>query len=105
MSLKIKSALLFAVAVTAVQAWAADVAILRNGFTIRHESRAPLGETTRLFLTADGSSFVDIRTAEIDRIEHDLTPASPLQQAPEPAAAPPPASAPASIPTSIVPSL
>jgi soluble lytic murein transglycosylase-like protein len=55
-----------------MQASATDVATLRNGFTIRHESRAPLGETTRLFLTADGSSFVDVPTAEIVQIEPDL---------------------------------
>ncbi|MGC2195183.1 MAG: lytic transglycosylase domain-containing protein [Terriglobales bacterium] len=60
-----------------VQASATDIAILRNGFTIRHESRAPLGDVTRLFLTPDGASFVDIRTAEIDRIEPDLSPAHP----------------------------
>jgi hypothetical protein len=58
----------------ATQVLATDVATLRNGFTIRHESRAPLGETTRLFLTADGSSFVDIPTAEIVQIEPDLNP-------------------------------
>jgi len=57
----------------ALQALATDVATLRNGFTIRHESRAPLGETTRLFLTADGSSFVDVPTAEIVQIEPDLS--------------------------------
>jgi soluble lytic murein transglycosylase-like protein len=56
----------------AVEASATDVATLRNGFTIRHESRAPLGETTRLFLTADGSSFVDVPTVEIVQIEPDL---------------------------------
>lgn len=62
----------------AMQASATDVATLRNGFTIRHESRAPLGETTRLFLTADGSSFVDVPTAEIVQIEPDLNaPATP----------------------------
>jgi soluble lytic murein transglycosylase-like protein len=61
-----------------MQASATDVATLRNGFTIRHESRAPLGETTRLFLTADGSSFVDVPTAEIVQIEPDLNaPATP----------------------------
>ncbi len=75
MSPKIKTAFALLVGLLAVQASATDIAILRNGFTIRHESRAPLGETTRLFLTSDGASFVDIRTAEIDRIEPDLTPA------------------------------
>ncbi|HST11896.1 MAG TPA: lytic transglycosylase domain-containing protein [Terriglobales bacterium] len=67
---------------TSVVSSATDVATLRNGFTIRHESRAPLGETTRLFLTADGSSFVDVPTAEIVQIEPDLNPpAAPEQNA------------------------
>jgi len=58
----------------ALSASATDVATLRNGFTIRHESRAPLGEVTRLFLTADGSSFVDVPTAEIIQIEKNVGP-------------------------------
>lgn len=64
----------------AIHASATDVATLRNGFTIRHESRAPMGETTRLFLTADGSSFVDVPTAEIVQIEADLSPQPALEQ-------------------------
>src|SRR6202008_568299 len=76
MGLKTKLGFFFTVGLLISQASATDIAILRNGFTIRHESRAPLGETTRLFLTPDGSSFVDVRTAEIDRIEPDLTPAA-----------------------------
>lgn len=67
---------------------ATDIATLRNGFTIRHESRAPLGETTRLFLTADGSSFVDVPTAEIIQIERDLNP-PPAPPKEEPAAGAP----------------
>jgi soluble lytic murein transglycosylase-like protein len=86
MNLKIKTAFSLMLGLLAVQASATDIAILRNGFTIKHESRAPLGDTTRLFLTSDGSSFVDIRTAEIDRIERDLTPAPPLQTPAEPVA-------------------
>jgi soluble lytic murein transglycosylase-like protein len=58
-----------------LEASATDIAILRNGFTIRHESRAPLGETTRLFLTPDGSSFVDVPTSEIIEIEKNVGPA------------------------------
>jgi soluble lytic murein transglycosylase-like protein len=73
----------------AIQASATDVATLRNGFTIRHESRAPMGETTRLFLTADGSSFVDVPTAEIVQIEPDLNaPPAPEQTSPGPAPTP-----------------
>ena len=88
MSPKSKIGFLLIAGLVAVQASATDIAILRNGFTLRHESRAPLGETTRLFLTSDGSSFVDIRTAEIDRIETDLTPAPAPEKAPEPVANP-----------------
>lgn len=100
MSLKIKIGFFLTLGLFAVQASATDIAIMRNGFTIRHESRAPLGETTRLFLTADGSSFVDIRTSEIDRIETDLTPAPPPEKPAEPvAAAPEPTAAPSLAPT------
>src|SRR5438309_1877833 len=80
MGLKIKFGFVLTLGLLISQASATDIAILRNGFTIRHESRAPLGETTRLFLTPDGSSFVDVRTAEIDRIEPDLTPAPPPEK-------------------------
>lgn len=48
---------------------AADAAVLRNGFSIRHERRQVLGTITRLYTTADSSSFVDIPTAEIDHFE------------------------------------
>jgi hypothetical protein len=48
---------------------AADVAVLRNGFSIRHERRQVIGTTTRLFIDGNSSSFVDIPTAEIDHFE------------------------------------
>lgn len=48
---------------------AADSAILRNGFSIRHERRQIIGTITRLFMDGDNSSFVDIPTAEIDHFE------------------------------------
>lgn len=45
---------------------AAEMANLRNGFSIRHEHHEALGETTRLYLGdgADGG-YVDVSTAEI----------------------------------------
>jgi soluble lytic murein transglycosylase-like protein len=48
-------------------AFAADDALLRNGFTIRHDHRELLeeGRTTRLYITADGKSFVDLPTENI----------------------------------------
>jgi len=74
---------------------AADVAILRNGYSIRHERRAVVGTNTRLYTGGDDSSFVDVPTAEIDHFEADMTPA------PQPTAAPvvPPPVASAAPPT------
>jgi len=77
-TLKAKIAVALIFSAVAVGASATEVAILRNGFTIRHEHRALVGNTTRLFLSAtDETSFVDVPTAEIDRFEPDLTPPDP----------------------------
>lgn len=51
--------------------FAADLAQLRNGFTIRHERREVIGEITRLHTK---SGFVDIATADIIGFERDDTP-------------------------------
>jgi len=51
----------------------ADLAVLRNGFSIRHERREVLGSVTRLYLGADRDGFVDVPTTEIDRFEQDLS--------------------------------
>jgi soluble lytic murein transglycosylase-like protein len=48
---------------------AADSAVLRNGFSIRHQRRQIIGTVTRLYIDGDQSSFVDIPTAEIDHFE------------------------------------
>jgi soluble lytic murein transglycosylase-like protein len=56
-------------ALTALPCLADDSAVLRNGFSIRHERRQVLGTITRLYTTADSSSFVDIPTSEIDHFE------------------------------------
>lgn len=68
---------------------AADLAILRNGFSIRHDHRAVMGTTTRLFLSADDVSFTDVPTADITGYEKDLS-------------VPPQVEAPASAPVSPV---
>src|SRR6202521_5909519 len=85
------AAFLCAVAVTllARPATAAELAILRNGFSIRHEHRLVVGTNTRLFLAADDSSFTDVPTEEITGYEKDLSSPLPL---PLPAAADSPAS-------------
>jgi hypothetical protein len=49
--------------------FAADSAILRNGFAILHQRRQIIGSVTRLYIDGDQSSFVDIPTAEIDHFE------------------------------------
>lgn len=64
-------------ALLTISASAADIATLRNGFTIRHEHREITGDNTRLYLAADRASFVDVSTAEIVSFEPDLTPAVP----------------------------
>jgi membrane-bound lytic murein transglycosylase MltF len=51
----------------------ADVAVLRNGFSIRHEHREIVGSVTRLYLGADTSGYVDVPTADIESFEQDLS--------------------------------
>src|ERR1700676_1453483 len=61
-----------ALALLARPAKASELAILRNGFSIRHEHRLVMGTNTRLFLAADDSSFTDVPTEEITGYEKDL---------------------------------
>jgi soluble lytic murein transglycosylase-like protein len=56
-------------AIVAFPSFAAESAVLRNGFSIRYERKQDMGIITRLYVSADGSSFVDVPTAEIDHIE------------------------------------
>ena len=49
---------------------AAEIANLNNGFSIRHERRETLGDTTRLYLTGETSgSYVDVATSQIEDFE------------------------------------
>ena len=52
---------------------AAELAVLSNGFSIRHEHRLVMGATTRLYLSADDSSFMDVATSDITGFETDFT--------------------------------
>lgn len=54
-------------------AFGADLAVLQNGFSIRHERREVIGTVTRLYLHRDDSGYVDVPTSEIDRFEKDLS--------------------------------
>jgi soluble lytic murein transglycosylase-like protein len=57
---------------------AADNAILKNGFVIRHEHRKVQGSVTRLYLASGESSFVDVTTADIANFEQvEEAPAAP----------------------------
>lgn len=75
---------LVAVVALAPLSGAADFAQLRNGFTIRHDHRATMGQTTRLYLSTSDTSYVDIPTDEIVGYEHDDSPIA-VQAAPAPA--------------------
>ncbi len=86
----IRSAIVLGLALLPCSAAAADLAVLRNGFTIRHERRQVVGENTRLF-TAGSDSYVDVPTAEIEGFEKDLS-------LPKPAEVPRPASTTAAAP-------
>jgi soluble lytic murein transglycosylase-like protein len=55
-------------------AFSSDLAVLRNGFSIRHERRETVGPVTRLYTTPDKAGYVDIATEQIDHFEKDLTP-------------------------------
>ncbi len=94
-----------AIALLSRPAIAADLAILSNGFSIRHEHRLVMGATTRLFFGADDSSFTDVPTAEITGYEKDLS-SSPSLSLPLPApAGQPGAAVPRSIPSHSLPAL
>src|ERR1017187_9843130 len=68
-SFRLCLAVLVTLAMTTLPCFAGEVAVLRNGFSIRHERREVVGDTTRLYVSADGSSFVDVPTAEIEHFE------------------------------------
>src|SRR5580698_9281088 len=73
------AAVITLLAATALPCPAADTAVLRNGFSIRHERRQVIGAITRLYVNGDDSSFVDVPTAEIDHFE--AVPAEPVSHA------------------------
>jgi hypothetical protein len=55
--------------VAALPCLAGEVAVLKNGFAIKHERREVVGDLTRLYVTADGASFIDVPTSEIEHFE------------------------------------
>jgi len=53
----------------AAPAQAADVAVLRNGFEVRHQRREVAGEKTRLYVTSGG--YVEVATSDIVSLQHE----------------------------------
>jgi soluble lytic murein transglycosylase-like protein len=72
-------------ATTVLPCFAADTAVLRNGFSIRHERRQVIGTITRLYVNGDDASFVDVPTSEIDHFEALPVEAASLPRKVEPA--------------------
>ena len=63
---------------TAGLAPAAELAVLQNGFTIRHQRHEVVGDTTRLFTSDSPDSFIELPTAEIaSYAPDDAPPATP----------------------------
>ena len=61
---------------------AAEVAVLKNGFAIKHERREVVGDVTRLYMNKEGSSFVDVPTSEIEHFEAAPDDPTPITQVP-----------------------
>jgi soluble lytic murein transglycosylase-like protein len=59
------------------------VATLQNGFTIRFDHRVQRNDQSRLFLTADEKSYLDISTAQIANLSEENLPPGPVE-APKP---------------------
>src|SRR5213083_1986559 len=86
MKAALKSAV--AVALLVAAANAADLAVLRNGNSIRHERRQVVGAVTRLYLNDTASGYIEIPTNEIERFEVDTAPPPRMPQAPPAARVP-----------------
>lgn len=69
-------------AIAALPCFGAEVAVLKNGFTIQHERRQIIGDSTRLCVSTDCGNYVDVPTANIDHYEAAPDPANKVSQAP-----------------------
>ena len=49
--------------------YAAEIANLSNGFSIRHQRHEIIGAITRLYTGADTSSYIDVPTAQVESFE------------------------------------
>jgi soluble lytic murein transglycosylase-like protein len=83
--LPLKKLALGTVLALSLPSFATDVAVLRNGFEIRHERREIAADKTRLYVSSGG--YVEVATADIADIQHEEYVAPPVV-APSSAAAP-----------------
>jgi soluble lytic murein transglycosylase-like protein len=67
----------------AASSQAAEMANLRNGFSIRHERHEIAGEVTRLYTGREDNSYIDVLSAEIESYEP--APPAPPKEQPKPA--------------------
>lgn len=63
----LKKSVLAAVLAVALPVLAQDVAVLRNGFELRHERREVVGDKTRLYVAP--ANYVEVKTADIVEIK------------------------------------
>ena len=71
----IKFAALIGTVLVCSFAFGTDLAVLQNGFSIRHDHREVIGAITRLYIGTDNTNYVDVQTSQIVHFEHDLSPA------------------------------
>jgi soluble lytic murein transglycosylase-like protein len=64
---------------------ATDLAVLRNGNSIRHERHQTVGAVTRLYLSDSASGYLEIPTDQIERFEVDNAPQVPASLSANPA--------------------
>jgi len=81
-------------ALAQLTAFGAELAVLRNGFTVRFERKEQTGNVTRLYT---GTGYMDIATEQIASFEAEEAPVAPPEAAP---AAVPPAAAATAAPVS-----
>ena len=87
MKLRFKVSLAVSVlALASLPASSAEVAILRNGFSIRHQRHEAREDVTRLYLGGSSNSYVEVPTDQIVRFEEEeeVFPAPALEEAPAP---------------------
>ncbi len=89
MSLRAKLVGLVALLALCASAFAAEVAVLRNGFTVRHQRREVMGATTRLYFESGSQSgWMDVPTADIASYQREEVEAAEASPAPKAVAIP-----------------